>query len=143
MKQTEVKKILSLLLSLMLCAAIALTGCSDNSSSELPSQPSAATVMGEGQTVFPFTVIDADGKERAYEIHTDKPTVGEALLELGLIQGEEGPYGLYVKTVDGIALDFDSDGMYWAFYVNGEYAMSGVDQTEIEADTTYSFKADK
>ncbi len=143
MKQTETKKLLSLLLCLMLCAAIAMTGCSDNSSSALPSMPTAATVKGEGRTVFPFTVIDADGNETTYEIHTDKTTVGEALLELGLIEGEEGAYGLYVKTVDGITLDYDTDGMYWAFYANGEYAMSGVDQTEIEADTSYAFKADK
>ncbi len=143
MKKTETKKLLSLLLCLMLCAAIALTGCSDNSSSTLPSMPIAAPVKGEGQTVFPFTVIDVDGKETTYEIHTDKTTVGDALLELGLIEGEEGPYGLYVKTVDGIPLDYDTDGRYWAFYVNGEYAMSGVDQTEIEADTAYAFKADK
>ena len=142
MKQTERKKILSLLLVVMLCAAIALTGCSDTHSSAQPSEPSTeAIVKGEGNTVFPFTVVDPDGKETAYEIHTDKTVVGEALLDVHLIAGEESEYGLYVKTVDGITLDYDADGKYWAFYVNGEYAMSGVDTTEIKEGETYMFKA--
>lgn len=142
MKQTESKKILSLLLVVMLCAAMALTGCSDTHSSALPSEPSVeVTVKGEGTTVFSFTVVDPDGKETAYEIHTDKTVVGDALSELGLIEGEMGQYGLYVHKVAGIEVDFERDGKYWAFYVNGEYAMSGVDTTEIKAGETYSFKA--
>lgn len=143
MKQTESKKILSLLLVLMLCAAIAMTGCSDNSSPALPGEvPTAAKIRGEGQTVFLLTVTDADGRETAYEIHTDKTVVGDALLALGLIAGEESEYGLFVKTVDGITVDYDTDGKYWAFYVNGAYAMSGVDTTEIEAGASYAFKVE-
>lgn len=144
MKQTGIKKFLSLLLCVVLIAAMALTmsACSDKSTPETPSV-STPTVKGEGVTVFTFTVTDADGKEKAYEIHTDKTVVGDALLEHGLIAGEDGPYGLYVKTVAGITLDFDADGMYWAFYENGEYAMSGVDQTEIEPGMGYAFKAEK
>ena len=69
--------------------------------------------------------------------------MGDALLELKLIDGEESQYGLYVKTVNGVTADFDKDKEYWAFYVNGEYAMSGVDTTEIEAGATYSFKVEK
>lgn len=146
MKQTGIRKFLSLLLCVVLIAAMALTmsACSDTSSST-PETPSIsdATVKGEGATVFIFTVTDADGKETAYEIHTDKTVVGDALLELGLIAGDPGDYGLYVKTVDGLTVDFAVDGKYWAFYVNGEYAMSGVDTTEIEAGATYSFKVEK
>ncbi|MBQ2923597.1 MAG: DUF4430 domain-containing protein, partial [Tyzzerella sp.] len=53
------------------------------------------------------------------------------------------PYGLYVKTVNGTTLDYDKDGMYWSFYINGDYAMTGVDVTEIKAGEKYSFKAEK
>ena len=102
-----------------------------------------ATVLGEGAKQFAFTVIDSEGNETAFEIHTDKEMVGEALIELDLIKGEEGPYGLYVKTVNGIAVDYDKDKAYWAFYVNGEYATSGVDTTEITEGDTYSFKVEK
>ena len=101
------------------------------------------TILGEGETVFPFTVVDAEENETLFEIHTDKEMVGEALLDLGLIEGEDGAYGLYVKTVNGITLDYDKDNAYWAFYVNGEYAMSGVDTTPITEGETYMFKVEK
>ena len=55
--------------------------------------------------------------------------MGDALTELGLIEGEDSEYGLYVKTVNGITADYDTDGHYWAFYVDGEYAQTGVDAT--------------
>ena len=102
-----------------------------------------STPVGEGATKFTFTVTDPDGNETAFLVSTDKTVVGEALQELNLIQGEEGPYGLYVKTVNGITVDYDTHGMYWAFYVNGEMAPSGVDMTEIKPDETYAFKASK
>ena len=69
--------------------------------------------------------------------------MGDALLELGLIEGEEGAYGLYVKKVNGITADYDTDQTYWAFYINGEMAMTGVDATDIEAGSVYSFKVSK
>ena len=142
MKQTVSKKILALLLVVMLCAAMALTGCSDTKSSAQPSEtPDAVTEIGEGSTSFPFVVTDAEGKVNQYLVYTDKTMVGEALLDVELIAGEDSEYGLYVKAVAGISLDYDTDGKYWAFYVNGEYAMSGVDTTEIKAGETYSFKA--
>ncbi len=101
------------------------------------------TVLGEGKVAFNFTVVDKDGNETKFEIHTDKTTVGDALLEHALIEGEEGQYGLYVKKVNGILADYDVDKTYWGFFVNGEYAMSGVDTTNIEEGTTYSFKVSK
>ena len=69
-------------------------------------------------------------------------TVGAALLSLGLIAGEDSEYGLYVKTVNGVTVDYDTDGKYWAFYVDGEYAATGVDSTDITAGATYTFKAE-
>ena len=151
MKKTKILKLLSSVLCIVLIAAIALmTGCNDNQTPDTTSSAvndtvskAEATKVGEGDTQFTFTVIDKDGKETEFLVSTDKTTVGEALMDAKLIAGEDGEYGLYVKTVNGITLDFDTDGMYWAFYVNGEYAMSGVDTTEIKSGETYTFKADK
>ena len=41
-----------------------------------------------------------------------------------------------------VNIDYDKDGKYWAFYVNGAYATKGVDSTDIEAGATYSFKVE-
>lgn len=160
MNKATASKWLSFILCLALIAAIALTatGCTqaetpktdgmtaaptaDGTAAETP-DPNPPTVKGEGATVFYFNVVDKDGNETKFEIHTDKTNVGEALLELGLIEGEAGPYGLYVKKVNGITADYDTDGTYWAFYEGDDYGMTGVDLTEITAGATYAFKVSK
>ena len=136
--------------SIIICTALTvimalfMTGCSGNNTSSAPENAATVltgiTVMGEGATVFDFTVTDKEGNETPFEIHTDKETVGEALSELGLIEGEEGAYGLYVKTVNGITADYDTDGTYWAFYINGEYALAGIDSTAITEGESYSMR---
>jgi N-acetylmuramoyl-L-alanine amidase len=60
-----------------------------------------------------------------------------ALLELGLIAGDESDWGLMVTTVNGITADWDTEQAYWAFYINGEYAQTGVDSTDVVADAVY------
>lgn len=155
MKMKRSKKTLSLILCMVLIVAMAqlTTGCNGNSNNaslnvvESNTQKNDAEqadvqVVGEGSTVFPFTVIDKDGNETKFEVHTDKTVVGEALLELGLVEGEDGDYGLYVKTVNGITADYDKDGVYWAFYVNDEYAQAGVDVTDIKEGDSYAFKVE-
>ena len=149
MQKTLILKVSRAAVCIVLIAAAALftTGC--NNTQEAPQTTTAvssaqdATPIGEGATKFTFTVTDPDGKETAFLVSTNKTVVGEALQELNLIQGEEGPYGLYVKTVNGITVDYDTHGMYWAFYINGEMAPSGVDVTDITSGAVYSLRAQK
>ena len=100
---------------------------------------------GERDTPVTFTlkVVTLDGTETTTEITTKKWTVGEALLDKGIIEGEDGAYGLYIKSVNGITADYDVDQTYWAFYIGGDYAMTGVDKTEITDGATYSLKVEK
>ena len=100
-------------------------------------------VVGQGATEFAFVIVDKEGNETAITVKTDKKTVGEALLDTGIVEGEMGDYGLYVKKVNGIAADYDVDQTYWAFYINGEYAMTGIDTTEILPGNTYMMKVEK
>ena len=95
------------------------------------------TELGQGNKTFMFKV-DAEGYAITFTIHTNEETVGAALISLGLITGDNGQYGLYVKTVNGMLADWDIDQTYWAFYENGEYAMSGVDTTTITNGYTYT-----
>ena len=151
MNKQAIRKCLSFILCIALIAAIALTamGCKteetkgDATTAGQVEAPDAPTVKGEGATVFYFNVVDKDGAVTPFEIHTDKTVVGDALLELGLIEGDMGDYGLYVKKVNGITADYETDGTYWAFYIGDEYGMTGVDMTNIEAGATYAFKVSK
>ncbi len=131
------KKLIALLLTLTL--ALSMTACSAIIS--LPFTPAESESDGP-EVSFTFIAVGPDGKEETFHVTTTKETVGEALQEQGLISGEEGDYGLYIKTVNGITLDYDKDGMYWSFYVGEEYALAGVDQTPIEDGATYSIKAE-
>lgn len=92
------------------------------------------------KTAFTVVTTDLDGKETTHKIKTDAATVGEALLAEGLIDGENSDYGLYITTVNGITLDWEKDGKYWAFYINGAYAQTGVDATDVEDGAVYTFK---
>lgn len=129
MKKTAfLKRSLLVCLCLMLIAAMlfATTSCNKDDGD--------ATAVS-----FTLKVVDKDGKETTETVKTEKKTVGAALLEKGIIAGDDGQYGLYVKTVKGITAN-DSDREYWAFYINGEYAMTGVDSTDVTDGATYMFK---
>lgn len=145
------KSILSFVFCMVFAMSVAVytAGCGSRTESEEPDTGSAAEstlqedkTLGEGEKAFWLTVVDKDGGETRFEIHTDQETVGEALSELGVIEGEESEYGLYVKTVNGITADFEQDGVYWAFYINDEYAQTGVDATVITEGESYSFKVE-
>lgn len=121
------KRTIALLLVLVM--ALTLAACGNG---KAPETTAAAGVD------FTVIVTDLDGKDTTFQYTSDKATVGEALLAEGLIAGEEGEYGLYVTTVNGITADWDKDQTYWAFLIDGEYAATGVDSTELTAGTTYS-----
>lgn len=151
MKMNSMKKMLSVMGVLVLIAVMALNmaGCSSEPPAKAETKPAAevpvstnadgVTVIGEGQKVFTFVAVDLEGKETQFEVHTDAKYVGEALVAYGLIDGEDGDYGMYVKSVNGIPLDWDTDGKYWSFLIGGEYAMTGADMTEIEEGVVYTF----
>ena len=84
-----------------------------------------------GGKAFTVLVVHRDGGERTFSFATDAEYLGTVLLEQGLIQGEEGTYGLMVSTVDGETADWNVDKGYWALYIGEEYATTGVDTTPV------------
>ena len=141
MKQFRNKLFASVLCMVLIVAmALSMTACTNENADNANAGQDQVQVT---EMSFTFEVVDKDGNTETFDITTDKATVGEALLEEGLIAGEEGQYGLYVTEVNGIVADYNVDQTYWAFYVNGEYASSGVDTTDVEDGSTYSFKVEK
>ncbi|MBO5938205.1 MAG: DUF4430 domain-containing protein [Clostridia bacterium] len=134
MKNISFSKILSLLVMLALLAAMALTftACAENEpeTTELP------------EVSFTVEVTKADGTTKSFEVKTNKESLGDALLDEEMISGEDGPYGWYITTVDGEYHKYEEDGKYWAFYIDGEYAVTGVSQTEPTEGALYSFRAE-
>lgn len=131
------KKIIGILLLLVLCVGLISCG-QQQAETDLwePALYTKDTELGTGEKTV-FVKVEAEEKSVAFTIHTDKATVGEALEEHGLVTGEQGPYGLYIKAVNGITADYEVDQSYWAFYKEGEYMTTGVDQTEFAHQDRY------
>ncbi len=91
------------------------------------------TTLGEGAktAVVEFKI----GEEKiTFTVKTDEDKLGAALHEHSLLEGKDG---LYTK-INGITADYNVDQSYWAFYIDGEYAMTGIDDTPIDESATYS-----
>ena len=130
MNKKTMNKMMRLILCTVLIAVMALMAAGCGSKSAETTSPGVS---------FTFVVTDLEGNESTFDITTSKATVGEALLDEGLIVGEDSEFGLYVTSVNGMTADWDNDHTYWAFYIDGEYATTGVDATEVTEGATYSF----
>ena len=153
----NVKSVISLILAIFCVLCLASCGNTGEVTTEAPAVDTTAAVendtteetglwadavyaenkeFGEGAKTV-ICEVKAEDKTVTFTVKTDKQTVGEALIEHGLVEGDEGPYGLYIKKVNGILADYDINQCYWAFYIDGEMAMSGVDGTDIAEGVTY------
>lgn len=149
MKQKFSAIIVLWLTAVLLLTAVSCSAGEQSSGSQVASvssDVSAQSDEADSQTEtksFVFTVKFADGTEKSFDIETAEKTVGDALRGEGLIDGEMGAFGMYVKTVCGETHDYDTDGTYWAFYVGGEMSAVGVDEVEVENGAAYTFAAAK
>lgn len=139
MKKTSVY----ILLAVIICAV--LSGCNASTAPKSIWETAVYkdnTEFGEGSKTLVIDVI-AEDKTVELTVHSDKETVGAALTEHELIEGEQGPYGLYVKTVNGMLADYDINKTYWSFTKDGEAMMQGVDTTDLENGAHYEFTLTK
>ena len=52
--------------------------------------------------------------------------------------GTESEYGMMVDTVNGERADYNQDGAYWSFYINGEYCNYGIDTQPVADKDAFS-----
>ena len=105
------------------------TADEESTSSETGSQDAEAAEI----TV---KVIHGDGSEKEFPISTTAENLGAALVEEGLVEGEESSYGLFITTVDGETAD-DSNQEWWCLTKGGEMWNYGADSTEISDGDTF------
>lgn len=87
----------------------------------------AKGMAGKKAIVFSVSADDF-GADHAF--NTNAEFLGDALKALGLVEGEDGPYGLYVKTVNGITAD-ESLQQWWCFTKGGEELFIGIDSVPV------------
>jgi flagellar basal body-associated protein FliL len=93
----------------------------------------------EGSKAITIEVIDNEAQSTEYEINTDAEYLRQAMEESGMeFSGTESEeYGMMVETVNGVTADYNADGAYWAFYVDGEYCSYGIDSQPVEDGQAY------
>ena len=134
-KQTLVRILCALLVCLL--TAFLLVSCADVEKTgawETATYTKNET-LGKGAKTITVKVI-AEEQELIFTIKTDKENLEDALLEHELIAGDESSFGLYIKKVNGIVADYDTDKSYWAITKNGE-ATSGAKSTVISDGECY------
>lgn len=124
--RTLTKRAAALMLALLTCVTV-FAGCGKDKS--------GGDSSGDKKTVA-VTVTHKDGSTKDFTYETAEEMLGKALADEGLIEGEEGQYGLFVTTVDGYKAD-DSNQEWWCLTVDGESAMTGIDSTPIEEGKKY------
>ena len=127
------------LLSIVACLAFCACG-SDGAEVDLweTAIHSEDVQLGSGGNTVLVDVVAQD-KTVTFTLQTDKTVLEDALTEHNLISGEQGPYGMYVKSVNGIVADYDQNKAYWSLSKSGEYMTTGVSDTQIADGEHYEF----
>lgn len=148
MKQISKNKIKTAILVFLICIStvVLLESCKHSKEADLQgtiAQQNAVytqdKTFGNSEKTVMVTVITDDNSVK-FTLNTDKDTLGDALKEYELIEGDNEAYGLYVKKVNGIRADYDSDKAYWAFFKDGSPLEAGVDSTQINSGDSFEIR---
>ena len=88
----------------------------------------SGTVLFSGQAARPVFSFTPNSKKARYSMRQFKD-----MHIIGIDHGYDN-----LKTVNGISADYGADGYYWALYIGGEYAATGVDTTPISDGGEYA-----
>lgn len=148
MKKTNfTKALLSILLAAILVLSLGACGAK-TPDGNLSSAPSTASSVWEGALYSKDTALGEGGKTvtvkvkkddstLTFTLKTDGATLGDALVDTKLVEGEQGDYGLFIKKVNGIRADYNLDGAYWSINQDGKPLMSGADSTNISGGEVF------
>lgn len=83
-----------------------------------------------GDKTVTVQVIHGDGSDKSFELNTQEAYLGAALVEGGVVEDNQGPYGLYILTADGETAD-EAAQEWWQITKDGEKLNTGADSTPI------------
>ena len=80
--------------------------------------------IGEGAHSV-FVEVKIGGRSVTLTVKSDKDNLADMLTENKLVDGDTSEYGLYIKKVNGVTADYDTDGAYWGLNKDGEPSAVG------------------
>lgn len=89
-----------------------------------------------GAKTVTIDVIHRDASLKTFTCHTDREFLGELLTDEELASGENGPYGLFITTVDGETAD-DAAQEWWCITSDQEMLNTSADQTPLTDGDKY------
>ena len=91
----------------------------------------------QGAKTITVTVVHKDGTEKVFTYQTDEEYLGPVLTSQGLVQGDNGEFGLMIHTVDGEKADWSVDQGWWQVLVGEQSATTGADSIVIADGDTF------
>ena len=92
----------------------------------------------QGSTTITIAVTHGNGDVKEFIIHTDEEFLRGAMEQEGLVSGTEGPYGLYILTVDGETVD-EANQEWWGYTKSGEMVNYGIESCPIADGDHFEF----
>ncbi len=141
------KQIKLFTVALLLCAVlVSLFSCAgtetDTATLWKDAKYTEDTTLGDGEKKVAVKV-SAGERSVTFTLHTDSETLGEAMVEQSLLEGEQGQFGMYIKKVNGITADYDIDRSYWSISKDGVDLLHGIDSEKISGGESYELARKK
>ena len=92
------------------------------------------TTAGDKEITVKVSALE--NGEESFTYQTDAEYLGEVLTANKLIEGEDGQYGLFITTANGVKAD-DSKQQWWCITKDGEQVNTSADQTPIQDGEQY------
>lgn len=98
-----------------------------------------------GSKSITIDVINDLQEKTTYELTTDAEFLRQVMEETEDLSfsGAESEYGMMVDTINGVTADYDINGAYWSFYVNGDYCNYGIDTQPVLDGDAFSIEYTK
>ena len=130
--------IISLTLLMLIMSSLMIVSCVDkDGGGQGDMLYTEDTTLGTGDTTFTLIVEHINDKKITFTINTNEAILSNALTGVGILEGHDSTYGLYIDSVNGVTHDFNVDQTYWAIYEGDEYAQTGIDGITIVNGATY------
>lgn len=86
-----------------------------------------------GSKSITIEVVNKAQESTVYELTTNAEYLEQAMEEAEGLEftATDGQYGKAVDSINGEKADFNTDGAYWAFSVNGEYCNYGISEQPV------------
>lgn len=103
---------------------------------------------GNGTKDITVEVKAETGEVKTYQIRTDAQYLAGVLDELAKTQDftyetQNGDYGLYIVSINGLTADYSVSQAYWSIYVNDAYGNYGISEQPVNDHDRFTLAYEK